>query len=72
MFEFFDFLVSIIGIAIDSIVGLVQMLVTVVIQLFQGFLCARIAIEFLPDRLIVLVGVIVSFSIIVNVINKGG
>lgn len=73
MFKFFDMVVSFIETVVDFVVSLVNSLLTLIIQIGYGSsLMLNVVTYYLPNIVAGLAAVIISYAIIVNLLNKGG
>lgn len=72
MFEYFDTLIRSFGILVDSIATAVEKIIYVFGLMAKGTVVMGIAASFVPDVLKVVFVAVVSYSVIINVLNKGG
>lgn len=72
MFKFFDAIFSFIGTIVDFVVSTIVNIVTVIVQIGQGFSAITAVIVYLPDVVSGIALVIISYCIVVNLLNKGG
>lgn len=72
MFEFFDTVLSIIGTIIDFVVNMVVSIVMVFVQILGAMANIIVLVAYLPDLLKVSILAVVSYSVVVNTLHKGG
>lgn len=72
MFEFFDMLSGFIDTAVDFIVSFVKNVFMVITLIVQGFQTVSLVIIYMPTILQAVAMAVISYCIIVNLINKGG
>ncbi len=72
MFEYFDTLIRSFGILVDSIATAVEKIIYVFGLMAKGTVVMGIAASFVPDVLKAVFVAVVSYSVIINVLNKGG
>ena len=72
MFKFFEAVVAIIGTVVDFTVSTITNIVMVIVQITAGLSTITAVIIYLPDIVQGIAIVIVSYCVIVNLLNKGG
>lgn len=72
MFEFFDMITGFIETIVNFIVSTVQNIITVILMIVQGFSSVSMVISYVPPQLRVVCLALISYCVVVNLLNKGG
>ncbi len=72
MFKFFDAIAQFIGIIVDFIVTTITNLYNMVVMIAKGYGAVSLAMFHMPTFLQVFALAVISYCIIINLINKGG
>ena len=72
MFNFLDTLIGFLGTIVDFIATAIENIIYVFGLMAKGTVVMGIAASFVPDVLKVVFVAVVSYSVIINVLNKGG
>jgi len=71
MFKFFDVIVSVLETVVNMVLSLFEIIIYVFTFIAQGFFYIGACIELLPAWVAPFVLTIVSYSIIITILNKG-
>lgn len=71
MFEFFDTILNFLKTVIDIVVGMFEMLVYVITYIVQGIFYISTCAGYLPSWVAAFILPIVSYVVIITMINKG-
>ena len=72
MFKFFEAVAEFIGIIVNFVVTTITNLITMVLMIVKGYQAVSLALFHMPTFLQVFALAVISYCIIVNLINKGG
>ena len=71
MFQFFNFIVSLLKIAINMVVRVLEMLVFVFTAAFKAVVWLVAILEYVPREIAALILVPISLAVVFQILNKG-
>lgn len=72
MFKFFDAIGQFIGIIVDFVITTITNLINMITMIAKGYAAVSLAMFHMPTFLQVFAVAVISYCIIINLINKGG